>query len=61
MHSREVGVLDQDRTTAAVIINLACLNAFISGNSVIKDLSPREHSANFFDFVHCLKIVHQES
>lgn len=50
MHSREVGVLAPVRTDAAEIINLACLNAFISGSSIIKDLSPHEHSASFFDF-----------
>ena len=50
MHSREVGVLAPVRTDATGIINLACLNAFISGSSIIKDLSPLEHSASFFDF-----------
>jgi hypothetical protein len=37
------------------------LNAFISGSSIIKHLTRLEHSASFFDFVHCLKITHQES
>jgi hypothetical protein len=61
VHSREVGVLAPVRTDATGIINLACLNAFISGSFIIKDLSPLEHSASFFDFEHYLKIAHQES
>ena len=60
MHSREAEVLAPVRTAAAVIINLAYLNAFISGSSIIKDLSPHEHSASFFDFAHYLKIAHLE-
>lgn len=60
MHSREAEVLAPVRTAAAVIINLAYLNAFISGSSITKDLSPHEHSASFFDFAHYLKIAHLE-
>ena len=60
MHSREAEVLAPVRTAAAVIINLAYLNAFISGSSITKDLSPHEHSDSFFDFAHYLKIAHLE-
>ena len=52
-HSRGAAVLGPVRTGAARITNLAYLNAFISGSSIIKHLIRLEHSASFFDFIHC--------
>ena len=56
-----MGVLAPVRIAAAEIMNLAYLNAFISGCFIIIDLTHREHSSSFFDFAHCSKIAHRES